>query len=244
MRLSPAMRLIRASACAIRILGIVTCFALLVSCGARNPRLTQIMIAPANPQLAKGATLHLIATGIFDNGTNEAMTAVAWQTSQSDVVTVNPQGEVTGVGEGVAQVAANYQGVTGNTSITVGPPALVSVAVTPNTSSLPVGEYEQLTATGTYSDGSTQNLTQSATWSSSAATASVGPAGATLAQAVGTATISAASGTVTGTASLTVTAPVLVGLNVVPTTLSLALGSGSQFQAIATLSDGTQQSVS
>jgi uncharacterized protein YjdB len=244
MRLSPATRLIRASACAIGVLGIVTCSTLLVSCGARNPRLTQIMIAPANPQLAKGATLQLSATGVFDNGTKEAMTAVVWQTTQSDVVTVNAHGEVTGVGEGVSQVAANYEGVTGNTSITVGAPALASIAVTPNTSSLPVGEYEQLTATGTYTDGSTQNLTQSATWNSSAANASVSPAGATLAIAIGTATISAASGTVTGTASLTVTPPVLVGLNIVPTTVSLPLGSGSQFQAIATLSDGSQQSVS
>jgi uncharacterized protein YjdB len=201
------------------------------------------MIAPANPQLAKGKTLQLSVTGIFDNGTQEAITAVVWQTSQSQVVTVSPQGEVTGVGEGVAQVSADYHGITGNTSITVGPPALVSIAVSPNTSSLPVGEYEQLTATGTYTDGSTQNLTQSATWSSSSATASVSPAGATLATAVGTATISAASGTVTGTASLTVMPAVLVGLNVVPATLSLPLGSGSQFQAIATLSDGTQQSV-
>jgi uncharacterized protein YjdB len=244
MRLSPATRLIRAFACAIGVLGIVASSALLVSCGARNPRLTQVMIAPANPHLAKGKTLQLSVTGVFDNGNQEAITPVVWQTSQSDMVTVSPQGEVTGVGEGVAQVSADYHGVTGNTSVTVGPPALVSIAVTPNPSSLPVGEYEQLAATGTYTDGSTQNLTQSATWSSSAATASVSPAGATLATAVGTATISATSGTVTGTASLTVMPAVLLGLNIVPATLSLPLGSSSQFQAIATLSDGTQQNVS
>ena len=201
------------------------------------------MIAPANPQLAKGATLQLSATGIFDNGTSEVMTAVVWQTGQSDVVTVNARGEVSGVGEGVAQVAANYEGVTGNTSITVGPPTLASIKVTPNASSLPVGEYEQLTATGTYTDGSTQDLTQSATWSSSASTASVSPAGSALAKATGTATISAASGAVTGTASLTVTPAILIGLNVVPATLSLPLGGGSQLQAIASFSDGTQQSV-
>jgi uncharacterized protein YjdB len=202
------------------------------------------MIAPPNASIAKGAKLQLSATGFFDNGVKEALDAVVWQASPPDVATVSSQGEVNGLGEGVAQVSAVYHGVTGNTSITVGPPALVSIAVTPSPSSLPVGESEQLTATGTYTDGSTQDLTQTATWSSSESTAGVSPAGATVAKAVGTATISATSGTVTGTASLTVTPAVVIGLNIVPATLSLPLGSGSQLQAIAILSDGTQQSVS
>jgi uncharacterized protein YjdB len=225
-------------------LAALVCFALLLGCGARDPRLTQIIIDPANPQMVKGAKLQLSATGIFDNETKEPLPAVVWETSQSDVVAIDTKGEVTGAGEGVAKVSAVYRGVTGSTSITVGPPALVSIAVSPNQFSLPVGESEQLTATGTYTDGSKQDLTQSVTWSSSESTASVSPAGAALAKGIGTATISATAGSVTGTASLAVTPAVVIALNIVPATLSLPLGSGSQLQAIATLSDGTQQSVS
>ena len=229
---------------AISVLAALVCSALLLSCGGRDPRLTQIIIDPVNPTIAKGTALQLSATGIFDNGNKEELKAVAWETSQSDVATINSKGSVTGTGEGVARVSAAYRGITGNTSLTVGPPALVSIAVSPNQSSLPVGESEQLTATGTYSDGSTQNLTQSVTWGSSATTVSVSTVGAALAAAVGTATISATSGTVAGTASLAVTPAVVVAVNIIPATLSIPLGSGSQLQAIATLSDGTQQGVS
>ena len=49
------------------------------------------------------------------------------------------------------------------------PPTLSSISVTSASSSVTVGQTIQLTATGTYSDGSAQNLTNSATWSSSSA---------------------------------------------------------------------------
>ena len=44
---------------------------------------------------------------------------------------------------------------------------LVSIAVTPKNPSVALGTMQQFTATGTYSDGSTQNLTTTATWASS-----------------------------------------------------------------------------
>jgi hypothetical protein len=207
------MRLCRAAR-AIGVLSALICSGLFLSCGGGSApqggggiaKLTQITIAPSNPAITKGATLQLTATGIFDDGTQHALGAsVTWQTSQSAVATINTQGNVTGVGEGVAQVSAAYQGVTGSTSVTVGPPALLSITVSPNQSSLALGESEQLTATGNLSDGTAQNLTQSATWSTSgSAIASVSPAGTTVANAVGTATISATAGSVTGSASLTV----------------------------------------
>jgi hypothetical protein len=109
---------------------------------------------------------------------------------------------------------------------------------------LPLGETQQFTATGNYTDQSTQNLTQSATWiSSGPAIATVSPAGAAVAKAVGTATISATSGSATGTASLTVSPAVVTALNIVPATLSIQLGGSSQLQATATMSNGTTQNM-
>jgi hypothetical protein len=128
--------------------------------------------------------------------------------------------------------------------LTVTSPVLASVAVTPANSSIAAGDTQQFTATGTYSNGSTQNLTNTATWSSSAsAIASVSSAGAALANAVGTATIGVTAGSFTGTASLTVTPAVVVVLNIVPAKLSMVLGSSSQLQAIATMSDGTTENM-
>lgn len=236
----------------IALLCTLVCSGLLLNCGGGSaahegggggPKLTQITIAPPNPTLTKGLTQQFTATGTYDDGSKQNLgTAVTWQSNQSAVAAINPQGTVTAMGQGVAQVSATYQGVNGTTSVTVAAAALVSVAVTPNQSSLPVGESEQLTATGTFSDGSTQDLTQSATWLSlGSSVASVSPSGDATANAVGTATISATTGSKAGSASLTVTPAAIISINVTPATLSLGLGSSRQFQAIATMSDGTTQ---
>src|ERR1700686_5724636 len=246
MRLCPAAR-------AISVLSAVICSGLFLSCGGSSAsqggggtaKLTQITIAPSNPTVMKGASQQLTATGMFDDGTQHSLGAsVTWQTSQSAVATINTQGNVTGVGEGLAQVSAAYQGVTGTTSVTVGQPGMLSITVSPNQSSLPAGESEQLTAIGYFSDGSVQNLTQSATWSSSAPRiATINSAGLASGLIVGSTTIAAVSGTVQGTAMLTVTSPVLASVAVTPANASIAVGEPQQFTATATYSDGSTQNL-
>jgi hypothetical protein len=82
---------------------------------------------------------------------------------------------------------------------------LVSIAITPTNPSIPVGKTQQFKATGTYSDSSTQDLTPSATWSSSApGVASVSSAGLAASLAQGQTTIGALSGSITGSTTLTV----------------------------------------
>ena len=118
---------------------------------------------------------------------------------------------------------------------------LVSIAVSPSSASVGLGATEQFSAMGTYSDHTTQNLTLSATWSSSSsaiATVSTGLA-STLAQ--GTAYISAASGTITGAGKLTVTAPALVSIAITPANPSLSVGMTQQMTATGTYTDGSSQ---
>ncbi|HUA60109.1 MAG TPA: Ig-like domain-containing protein, partial [Verrucomicrobiae bacterium] len=107
---------------------------------------------------------------------------------------------------------------TGGTSVAPGTPVsivvstgstltLQSIAVTPANPSIVVGTSQQFTATGTYSDNSTQNLTSSVTWSSSKTTvATVAASGKASGLAAGTTTISAsmASPAVSGSTMLTV----------------------------------------
>ena len=92
---------------------------------------------------------------------------------------------------------------------TLTPAGLVSIAVTPATPTIPMGTTQQFVATGTFSDGSTEQLA-SVTWRSSDTTVSqisddVGSHGLALGVATGTATITASAGAVSGTATLTVT---------------------------------------
>jgi uncharacterized repeat protein (TIGR01451 family) len=87
-------------------------------------------------------------------------------------------------------------------------PTLAGIAVTPANASTARGATLQFTATGTFSDGSTQNLTNSVTWSSdtpSVATISAG--GLSTGVSIGTSLITAMSGSVSGSTALTVAAP-------------------------------------
>jgi hypothetical protein len=205
--------------------------------------LLQIAVASAQPSLPVGESELLTATGSFSDGTSQNLTdSVTWKASPSNVASINAQGNLKGLTRGTAQVSATYQAVSGSISITVGAAALLQIALSPNSSSLPLGESEAMTATGNFSDGTQQNLTTSVAWISSApAIATVNSTGSATGKSQGSTTIGASLGPVHGTASLSVTAPVIVGLNIMPATSSLVIGSTGSLQAIATLSDGTTQ---
>ena len=79
--------------------------------------------------------------------------------------------------------------------------SVTSMAVTPANPSIAVGATQQLTATASYSDGSTANVTTSVTWTSSAASvATVNSGGMVTAVAAGSATVTASLSGVNGTA--------------------------------------------
>jgi hypothetical protein len=87
-----------------------------------------------------------------------------------------------------------------------GSATLASITVTPSNPSISQGTTEPFTATGTFSDGSTQNLTSSATWNSSnTGAATIASTGVATAVTPGSTTIKATSGTVSGSTTLTVT---------------------------------------
>lgn len=127
---------------------------------------------------------------------------------------------------------------------------LVSVSVTPATATVLVGASQQFTATASYADGTSRNVTDLSAWTSaSPAIARVTPAGG-LATGLtpGSAAISAAFGTKTGVATLVVNAPVpvtppvvvsLTGLAVTPASASVRVGASQQYTAIATYSDSS-----
>jgi hypothetical protein len=85
---------------------------------------------------------------------------------------------------------------------------LTSITVTPNPAAVGYGGNLQFTATGTYTDGSTGNITNSAAWSSSNSSIATVSSGLAYGANPGTVTITAASGTASGRATLTVNPPV------------------------------------
>ncbi len=213
--------------------------------------LASIQVTPANPTIAKGTTLQFTATGIYTDSTAQDLTTqVSWSSSTGTVATISnatgSQGRANAVDMGTTTIGATLGAITGSTTLTVTAATLVSVQITPTNPSIADGTTLQLTAIGTYTDNSTQDLTTQATWStttSAVATVSnaAGSQGLATAEGTGTTTIGATVDGRTGTTTLTVTAATLASIQVTPTNPSIADGTTLQFTAIGTFTDGSTQ---
>jgi hypothetical protein len=209
--------------------------------------LTSIALTPPNPSFADGTTTQLTATGTFSDRTTQDLTASAsWSSPTSTIATVSSSGLVTGAAVGSTTMTATENAVIGATTVTVTAAVLTGITVTPPSSSIANGTSQQLTATGDFSDGTTQNLTALATWVSSAPTLAAisnapGSQGLVTGAGVGNATITATLAGVPGTASVTVTAAVLTSIALTPASRTIAQGSTVGFTAVGIFSDGTAQ---
>ncbi|WP_061249490.1 beta strand repeat-containing protein [Leptospira alstonii] len=218
-------------------------------------QLTSISITPSNLSLPKGLSQQFTATGLFtDNSTLDITSQVNWTSSDNTLVSISnapgTEGNSTSVSPGAVTITADIGGISGSVTMTATNASLVSISVTPANPSLPKGLTQQFTATGTYSDNSTQDLTAVVVWSSSAvskASVSNGPGieGRANALTTGTTSIKAThtSGIFNST-TLTVTPAVLSSIQVTPTNPSIANGYTKQFSATGTYSDNSTQDLS
>src|SRR6202167_5749939 len=178
---------------------------LLASCSSGSstpaPTLTSITVSTQAPSVAAGLTSQFTATGNYSNNTTQDLTATAtWSSSNTSVATVATGGLAKGLVANAHPVTITATAGTGSAAI------LQPIAVTPANDTVPLGTNTPFTATGTYSDNSTQNLTSTATWTSSnPAQASItSPGGVVTALALTNAaiTITATFGTVSGNTGL------------------------------------------
>ena len=204
-----------------------------------------LQLTPSSVSLAAGGVQQLMATATFTDGSSQDVTtSVTYSTSNASVTTVNVNGKLTATGAGSATITATLGSASTTLIATVSNAVLTSIAITPSPVSLAAGTSQQLTATGTFSDGSTEDLTNSVTWSSSASSiASVSSTGDVVDAQVGNATITATSGGVNATVMVTGTSAVVTSISVSPVSVTLAAGQTQQFAATATLSDSTQQTI-
>ena len=208
--------------------------------------LTSITITPPDPSIAKGLQVQLTAIGNFTDGSTQNLThQVGWTSAANAIAQVSNRatsaGLVTGINPGTTTIKATGYGIQGSTTVTVTAATLTSIAVTPTNPSIAKGTTVQLTATGTFSDGTMQNLTQ-VSWTSAAGTiATVDPNGLVTGTGVGSAAITATQGAVSGSTTVTVTAAVVTSIAVTPANPSIAKGTTVPLTATCTLSDSTTQ---
>lgn len=210
------------------------------------PALVSITIDPRTASVVRGATQAFTALGTFTDGSTLDMTAtVAWSSSNTAVATIDATGLARGEQTGSCTIRASSGVFTDTAQITVLPPPLVSIAVTPELPAIPRGLTQQFSATGTYSDLSTQDLSASAAWSSSdTAVATIAAGGLATAIATGETTIEARVGAIHGSTRLTVQPEVLVSIEVQPDGRSVERGASQVFVAIGTFSNSTTQDLS
>jgi uncharacterized protein YjdB len=204
-----------------------------------------ISVTPANPVISLGASQQFTATGTFSDGTTQDIsTQATWTSSITTVAIMNNNGLATALTAGTTTITATYGGASGSTTLTVSSAALSSIAITPANPSLPGGANQQFTATGTFSDGTTRDITTQATWTSSITTVAImNNNGLATALTAGTTTITATYGTVTGSTTLTVSTATLSSVAITPANASLPGGTTQQFTATATFSDGTTRDI-
>ena len=173
------------------------------------PTLNSIQVTPFSPTLSMGQSRQFSAIGTFSDGSTQDLTSVAtWGSSNLGVATISASGLATAAGHGNTSITASSGSVTGNSPLTV-EGTLNSIQVIPANDSLTIGTTQQFTATGTFSDGSSENVTSLVNWgSSNTSVATINASGMATAVATGGLTITATSGAITGSTTLTTTQPV------------------------------------
>ena len=116
-------------------------------------------------------------------------------------------------------------------------PVLTGLTVGPQSPNIQQGTTLQMSAIGTYNDGSTKTLSSNVFWSSSnTAVAPITSGGRVTGASSGTATITASEGAASGTSTVTVTLMNVTGITLQPTALTIARGTSGTIMALATVS--------
>jgi hypothetical protein len=201
--------------------------------------LTAVILTPATTTLQPGASQPFAVSGQWSDGSTTAP-AVTYSATGG---TITAAGLYTaGSTAGSFRVIAVQQGGTlADTSavtITVPVATLTSLTLSPATASLQTGTTRQFSVAGTWSDGST--TAPAVTYSATGGTITAGglyTAGST----AGSFRVIAVQqgGTLADTSVVTLTAPVLTQVILIPATASLQAGTTRQFSAAGTWSDGS-----
>ncbi|WP_370307466.1 beta strand repeat-containing protein [Sinimarinibacterium flocculans] len=213
------------------------------------PVAIRLEVTPATLSLPNGTTQPMVATAVYsDNSTQNVTAQASWTSSAPGVVAVGDsgaeKGRVTAVAASAtpATITAALEELEDTAEVTVSDAVLEEIQVTPADAQVPAGTTRQFTATGVYSDSSTQDLTGTVQWSSSdEQVATINASGLLSAVAASTepVTLTATAGSISGTTDVTVTSGVLQAIWISPDSASIPrYGFKARFRAIGTYSDG------
>ena len=206
----------------------------------RDPsRPTTVTVTPASAELtAIGATVHLAAQVLDQNGQAMAGAAVTWSSGATSVATVSAAGVVTAAGNGTATITATAGSASGTASITVAQ-EVGAVTVTPAADTLlALGDTLRLSAEASDANGHVVEGTAFRWVSADTLVAIVDSTGLVTGIEPGEVSVTATAGSASGTASITV-AQEVGAVTVTPAADTLlALGDTLRLSAEASDANG------
>ena len=193
-----------------------------------------IAIAPDQAGIAPGTAQNMIALATFHDEAGkfqqDVSNSATWSSDNTAVATVSFahgfQEVATAAGPGSAHVSASFSDSHGNTAassvaLSVSTATLNGISVAPGSPSVITGGGQQLIATGTFSDGTTQDLTLAANWSTTDdGVAEITPLGLAWAHGPGQTSVSATIGADSGSSGVLVNPGALVRIDVCAATIA------------------------
>ena len=171
-------------------------------------------LSPTSANVVNGRTTKMtVIRRTFTNGSQtngeDYSSNFTWTSSNTSVATVGSYGVITGVGTGTATITARYGGTTLTGTVTVTPNYTYELVLNKTSIDMGKGRKETLVATyKTYADGvleSSNDVTSSATWSSSSSSVAGVSGGTITGNGIGSATITATYKGKSATCSVKVT---------------------------------------
>ena len=205
----------------------------------------QIVVTAPTGTLPVGRSQSYTATALYANGASVDVTnVVTWASSAPSIANITIDGVATAVQASATpvQILAFLGTVAGSANLTVNSATLTGITVTTTgPTAVPEGVPKVYRATGTYSNGSTFDLTDVVTWASSAPSiATVTPEGLVKALDRGGAQITATFGGHTGSANLTVLDHFLLAIILSAPSGTIPAGISQQYTARGVFTDGSQ----
>ncbi len=213
--------------------------------------LLSLEITPSNSKIAAGTQLGFSLTGHYDDGTTRDLSNIAnWSSNNKSIAKKQDDaGIFKAIAPGSAQITATLEGHSAFTVLTVSTATLTSISLSPTNISIANGFNTQISATGHFSDSSSQDISDSVVWQSSdASVATVSnvadSSGVLSTMAMGSVSISATFLGISQSTGVTVTDAELSSISIQTQINEMNVGTGQILKATGHYSDNSALDIS
>lgn len=202
--------------------------------GSSTGVVARIAVEPSPVTVAQGRNAQLTALAYDADGALVSNVSVTWRSLDPGVAQLSAGGTVSGVAQGTARVIATVGNIADTVLVTVGPPPVASVVLSPRALAVQVGATGSLSATARDDRGNTLAGRKIGWRSDNAGVVAVSSDGVVTGVSAGTARIIASSEGKADTAVVTASsaASVPASVSVAPNPVTISVGASQALTAV------------